>query len=83
MKTEKIIFGNNTDEIWRQVTNDLNGDFLEYAVIIHQKDRKTLLDIDADPGVGFESGYQTTALRSRIVNAGGFKFVIYHQGVAA
>lgn len=81
MDKEKLITANTIDEVWPQITDDLRDNEFAYSVIISVQNRKVYLDIDVDPGGGFESGYQTTTLRSRLNNAGDFKFALHHQGL--
>ena len=82
MEQTKIISGNNENEIWQQVTADLNSgkELLEYETVLNQGTRKVLLDIDIDPGGGFESGYEYTRLTSEIQKINDFRFAIHHEG---
>ncbi len=82
MQEEKIIKGATEDEIWQQVTADLNKetDLLEYSVTIEQANRRILLDIDIDLGGGFEGGYESTMMRAPLKIAEDFRFVVHHQG---
>ena len=81
MENEKLITANSNEEIWKQITKDLKDNEFTYSVIISMDNRKIYLDIDVDPGGGFEGGYQTTTLRSRLEKAGAFKFALHHQGL--
>ena len=81
MDKEKLITANNIDEVWPQITEDLKDNEFDYSVIISIQNRKVYLDIDVDPGGGFEGGYQTTTLRSRLENVGEFRFALHHQGL--
>ncbi len=82
MKEKKIITGKDIDEVWQKVSADMgfNELLLEYSVMIIQQSREILLEIDIDPGGGFESGYETTKISSRLQNVTDFKFAIHHQG---
>lgn len=82
MKEVKVISGDNLDEIWRQLAADIdsNGLLLQYNSLIDHLNKKIFLEIDIDPGGGFESGYQTTKFSSRIQNSTHFEFAIHHQG---
>lgn len=81
MDKEKLITANNIDEIWQQITEDLKNNEFAYSVIISIQNRKIYLDIDVDPGGGFEGGYQTTTFKSRLEKAGEFRFALHHQGL--
>jgi hypothetical protein len=82
MEQIKIISGNNEDEIWQQVSADFAADdeLLEYNVVLNQASRKVSLDIDIDPGGGFESGYEYTRLSAEIQQKNDFRFSIHHEG---
>jgi hypothetical protein len=82
MEQTTIISGNNEDEIWQQVTADMNAgkELLEYEVVLNQDGRKVSLDIDVDPGGGFESGYEFTKLSASIQKKNDFRFAIHHEG---
>lgn len=81
MEQEKLLNAESNEEIWEQIGRDIKADEFAYSVIISVGGRKIYLDIDVDPGGGFEGGYQTTTLRSRLENVGEFKFAIHHQGL--
>ncbi|MEP6584177.1 MAG: hypothetical protein ABJA90_07915 [Ginsengibacter sp.] len=81
MENEKLITADNIDAVWSQVTEDLTDNEFAYSVIISFQNKKIYLDIDVDPGGGFEGGYQTTTLKSRLEKAGDFKFALHHQGL--
>ncbi len=83
MEKEKLIVANNIEEVWRQITEDLKKNEFTYSVIIAVQNRKIYLDIDVDPGGGFEGGYQTTSLRAKLEKNGDFKFALHHQGLLA
>ncbi len=81
MDKEKLITADSIDEVWPQITEDLKDNEFDYSVIISIQNRKVYLDIDIDPGGGFEGGYQTTTLKSRLEKAGEFRFALHHQGL--
>lgn len=82
MKDVKVISGDNLDEVWRQLAADIDSNdlLLQYNVLINHLNKKVSLEIDIDPGGGFESGYQTTKFSSNIQNSTHFQFAIHHQG---
>ena len=81
MEKEKLITANDINEVWPQVAKDLRENEFTYSVIISIDNRKVYLDIDVDPGGGFEGGYQTTTLKSKLEHAGAFRFALHHQGL--
>lgn len=81
MNDEKIITGNDEQEVWTQVTADLAGEeVLYYNVVIRQGNRDVILNIDIDPGGGFESGYETTSFTAELKGSTDFRFAIHKQG---
>jgi hypothetical protein len=81
MEQITIISGNTEDELWQKVTEGLNNDeLLEYEVTLDLAGKKVLLDIDIDPGGGFESGYEFTRLTAGLANNNDFNFAIHHEG---
>ena len=82
MQPEKIITGADENEIWERLKADLDPDMLEYQVVLEQADRKVVLDIDIDPGGGFESGYATTRFLA-ILRNNQFQLSVYRQNILA
>lgn len=80
MAEEKIISGSE-DEIWQQITGDLNekDNLLAYNVVVEQEKRRVLLVIDIDLGGGFEGGYESTMLQAKLKSAEDFKFAIHDE----
>jgi hypothetical protein len=81
METTKIITGTTEDEIWQQINDDLlsDEDVLTYNAIIKQNDKQIILDIDIDPGGGFEGGYEITSFTAEIKNTADFHFKMHHE----
>jgi hypothetical protein len=81
METTKIITGATEDDIWQQINDDLlsEEDVLSYNVIIKQNDKQIILDIDIDPGGGFEGGYEITSFTANINNTAGFHFKMHDE----
>lgn len=82
MQEQKLISADSIDEMWGKVSADISSIevLLEYSVLLDLPGTKILLEIDIDPGGGFESGYQTTNFSSQLHNSSGFKFAIHHEG---
>lgn len=81
MLPKKVIEASNEKEIWDTISYDFaqNPDMLQYAAIIHYNNTSTLLDIDVDPGGGFESGFETTTLLSKLPDDFSFRFAIHEE----
>jgi hypothetical protein len=79
---QKIITAGTEDEIWEQVAADLSSEdyLLEYTALLQQDNQAVYLDIDIDPGGGFEGGYEFTTLKSYFTTANSFKFSIHKDG---
>lgn len=80
METRRNLTGNNEPELWQQLEADLaqSADFLEYRAILHQGGQEIFLDIDSDPGGGFEGGFYQTALTASFSNPDHFLFALHH-----
>jgi hypothetical protein len=81
METTKIITGTSEEEIWQQINDDLlsEEDVLNYNVIIKQNEKQIILDIDIDPGGGFEGGYEITTFTAEINNNADFHFKMHDE----
>jgi hypothetical protein len=77
----KMIAANSEETVWKRITADLTTENppLEYHVLIYHDVHKIQLDIDIDPGGGFESGFETTTLTAVVPDLNGFKFALHHQ----
>lgn len=76
MQEEKVITGHSEEEIWQQVTRDLQGrEIFEYRAVLQQAGLRIILHIDIDLGGGFESGYAITRFQAPVL-AGGFEFYL-------
>lgn len=92
MEKYKVIRGDEEQQIWDQVKQDLdniNYPFVYGANIQHQE-KTVFLSIEVDLGGGFESGFQTTsltapvpvqftALSSRLDTDKEFRFVLHDE----
>lgn len=81
MQYRKIISGASEEEVWQQISADFAAeeDLLTYNVIIQQGNTSINLDIDIDPGGGFESGFESTTLISKVTGPQNFQFAIHHE----
>lgn len=82
MEAERIIYGTNEEEIWKQIDKEFaeHPNLLQYQVIINERGRQINLNIDIDLGGGFESGYETTTFSTKLSCGDDFRFGIYQQG---
>jgi len=77
----KMIAANSEETVWKRITADLTGENppLQYHVLIYHDIHKIQLDIDIDPGGGFESGFETTTLTAALPDLNGFRFALHHE----
>ncbi len=68
MNKYKIIKAGEEGGIWDQIKKDLDTmEFpFSYSANVQDNDRTLFLNIEVDPGGGFESGFQTTSLTTPI-----------------
>jgi hypothetical protein len=68
-------------ELWDQISADMlrDGSMLEYAAQLNQGGYQFMLDIDIDPGGGFEGGYATTTLAALVPGAPALRFSLVEQ----
>jgi hypothetical protein len=78
MDFDKTYTGTTEDEIWQQITPDIDEDTFEYHALIQHADHEIILYIDIDAGGGFEGGYATTGFSTPISNSS-FKFAIHEE----
>lgn len=76
---DKTYIGTTEDQIWQQISADINDDTLEYHAVIQQADAEIYLDIDIDLGGGFEGGYETTSLRAPVTDNLSFQFAVHED----
>ncbi len=81
MQQEKIISGQNAEDIGQQLERDLQSveNKLEYRAILELHEKKILLDIFIDPGGGFESSSGTTRFYSLFNSENDFEFAIHNE----
>ena len=78
------LFGPSKDEIWRQLCEQVGGDFVEGGfwkgskVQVHHKQWTVTLDIHSESQG--ESNTTYTRMRAPYVNKDGFRFTIYRKG---
>ena len=82
MPHKNILKGATDDDIWRQVTDQLNSkeEALEYTALLSVDGYEIMLDVDTDPGGGFEGGYASTTYTARLQDDSTYRFLIQKQG---
>ena len=85
MQEPITIHGQNDAAIHQQLAAYLAQQENAFAHTIHlqQGEATILLEIDIDPGGGFESGYATTRFSAPVVLQQPFLFTIYPEGFLA
>lgn len=82
MDEERIFYGKNEEEVWNRLDMDLQeADLLHYKAAVEQGTQKVYLDIDIDPGGGFESGFSTTILSAPLRAHNGFRFAVHTKHI--
>jgi hypothetical protein len=80
MEEQRIISGTSEDEIWLQVEAGMSdASLLEYETVIEQGGHRVRINIDIDPGGGFEGGYELTTITAALMNERDFRFAIHHE----
>jgi hypothetical protein len=90
MEKQRLIRAETEEELWIQVKADLESITypLIYAVNILADNKSVFLNIETDPGGGFESGFQSTSLTapvpftvlsSTIPGAKNFRFALHDE----
>ena len=77
-----LITGANEAEIASNLTAHLQQqpETFQHIIALQQQDSRVLLEVDIDPGGGFESGYATTRLSAPVTIESHFAFTIYPEG---
>lgn len=80
-----VINAQSEQELTAQLTTYLQreGDAFQHRVSLQDGQKTILLDIDIDPGGGFESGYATTRFSAPVNAANDFAFTIHPEGFLA
>jgi hypothetical protein len=92
MEKHKLIRAENEQDLWGQLKADLDNitfPFI-YSVNIQADKKSVFLNIETDPGGGFESGFQTTSLTaplpisfttfsSALTGAKNFRFALHDE----
>lgn len=70
-------------QLWQQIEAELQqrDDLLSYQRQLNLNGTLISLDIDIDLGGGFESGIETTRIKSTLPTAEGYSFDMHHQGL--
>ncbi len=81
MESFKTFTGNTADEIWQQLTVDINSnaEVFEYYALINQANHKIKLAIDIDLGGGFEGGMATTTFIAALPDHHDFRFALHED----
>ncbi|MGV3656557.1 MAG: hypothetical protein ACO1NX_01335, partial [Chitinophagaceae bacterium] len=82
MMEETIINAHSEAEITERLADYLQreGDSFQHRVRLQQGGKNVLLNIDIDPGGGFESGYATTRFSAPVAATNDFAFTIHPEG---
>lgn len=85
MTEPTLITANSEEEIALNLTAYLQrqSEAFQHMVALQQNGRRILLEVDIDPGGGFESGYATTRLSAPVAEGGDFAFTIHPEGFLA
>src|SRR5438270_10532687 len=77
--------GQTEKEIWEKLCEALKYEdgIPGYQAVIEKGNRTIFLDIDIDPGGGFENGDASTSFRSGIETEGDFRLVVYNENLIA
>jgi hypothetical protein len=81
MQEERLITGQNEEEVWQQLQADLTQqeNLMQYRALIQQQNKEINLDIDIDLGGGFEGGYATTIFSAPFRNPDNFRFALHEH----
>ena len=86
MEEQIAITGNSEAEIQQNLTAYLQQQqeaFEHRLIILQPQGKRVLLEIDIDPGGGFESGYATTRFSAQVTVKDDFAFTIHPEGFLA
>lgn len=81
MNAGSFLNGEMENKIWNKINADLEKDspVFTYNTDIEQDGYHVVLDIDIDPGGGFESGYATTSFTALLKAEPHFRFAIHKE----
>ena len=82
MENEKVIAGATEADVKQQLIADLQReeDWQEYRVTIERAGKRVLLEIDIDPGGGFDSGFATTRFSAAVAALADFRLTVHDRG---
>lgn len=85
MRERTLITGNSGEAMVQHLTTYFaqQPDAFQHALTLQQGERQVLLEIDIDPGGGFESGYATTRFSAPVHLDNNFAFTIHPEGFLA
>ena len=80
-----LITGQSEEEMALHLTAHLqqHAAALHHTIALQQGHRRVLVEVDIDPGGGFESGYATTRLSAPVTLDSDFAFTIHPEGFLA
>ena len=79
MEDEKIISGNTVQDVWPQLEADIDANEYEYKTLVKIGSKEIWINIDIDPGGGFESGSELVQFKAPLSAANNFRFAIHDQ----
>src|SRR5688500_16243068 len=85
MQERTLIKGNDKETLVQSLATYFaqQQDAFQHALTLQQGERQVLLEIDIDPGGGFESGYATTRFSTPVQLEHDFAFTIHPEGFLA
>ena len=81
---DTIMFsGPDINNTWQQFAADLQamGYPLSYSATLQQEGREVVISIENDPGGGFEGGYSSTRLSSRLLHPTDLHLSLHKEGL--
>lgn len=85
MQERTLITGNNKETMVQNLSTYFGQqpEAFQHSLTLLQGERQVLLEIDIDPGGGFESGYATTRFSAPVQIQNDFAFTIHPEGFLA
>ena len=85
MNEPTLITGDSEEQITQSLTAHLQRqpEAFQHIIALQQQDRRILLEVDIDPGGGFERGYASTRFSAPVAGTTDFAFTIHPEGFLA